>query len=193
MFDAGVISAREAASVTRCVSYGDSCHFSLDRVNELQCEIGEDWHDRKEERPLQACCEPAPGGEVQMPLQLWKSRFDADEGILYAGRVREKARVVRTERRQYACTGVRYPRAVDGSAMANYYYYCVGDDFGPFCLKSPFPLKPKNFPPQRAAPYMSPKGLIIPANILIDSARKMRRSPSLCTISPDPKFDSKQV
>lgn len=93
MFDAGVISAREAASVTRCVSYGDSCHFSLDRVNELQCEIGEDWHDRKGERPLQACCEPAPGGEVQMPLQLWKSRFDADEGILYAGRVREKARV----------------------------------------------------------------------------------------------------
>src|SRR5258707_3312194 len=68
--------------------------------------------------------------------QQYLQRFDADEGILYVGRAQEKARVVRTERRRCARTGMSYPWVVDGSAMVNhYYFYCVDDDFGPFFLK----------------------------------------------------------
>jgi hypothetical protein len=69
--------------------------------------------------------------------QQYLQRFDADEGILYVGRAQEKARVVRTERRRCAHTGMSYPWVVDGSAMVNhyYYFYCVDDDFGPFFLK----------------------------------------------------------
>jgi hypothetical protein len=63
-------------------------------------------------------------------------QFDADEGVLYVGRAQEKARVVRTERRRCARTGMSYPWVVEGSAMVNhYYFYCVDDDFGPFFLK----------------------------------------------------------
>jgi hypothetical protein len=63
-------------------------------------------------------------------------QFDADEGVLYVGRAQEKARVVRTERRRCARTGMSYPWVVDGSAMVNhYYFYCVDADFGPFFLK----------------------------------------------------------
>ena len=36
-------------------------------------------------------------------------QFDADEGVLYVGRAQEKARVVRTERRRCARTGMSYP------------------------------------------------------------------------------------
>jgi hypothetical protein len=62
-------------------------------------------------------------------------QFDANEGILYVGRAQEKARVVRTERRRCARTGMSYPWVVGGSAMVNhYYFYCVDDDFGPFFL-----------------------------------------------------------
>src|ERR1700712_448809 len=78
--------------------------------------------------------------------QQYLQRFDADEGILYVGRAQEKARVVRTERRRCARTGMSYPRVVDGSAMVNhYYFYCVDDDFGPFFLKfcSYFPYNAK--------------------------------------------------
>lgn len=51
-------------------------------------------------------------------------------------RAQEKARVMRTERRRSATTGMSYPWVVDGSAIVNhYYFYCVDDDFGPFCLK----------------------------------------------------------
>ncbi|MGF7137474.1 hypothetical protein P3T40_008987 [Paraburkholderia sp. EB58] len=72
-------------------------------------------------------------------------QFDADEGVLYVGRAQEKARVVRTERRRCARTGMSYPCVIEGSAMVNhYYFYCVDDDFGPFFLKfcSYFPYKP---------------------------------------------------
>src|SRR6478672_3398881 len=78
--------------------------------------------------------------------QQYLQRFDADEGILYVGRAQEKARVVRTERRRCARTGMSYPWVVDGSAMVNhYYFYCVDDDFGPFFLKfcSYFPYNAK--------------------------------------------------
>jgi hypothetical protein len=72
--------------------------------------------------------------------------FDADEGVLYVGRAQEKARVVRTERRRCARTGMTYPWVVDGSAMVNhYYFYCVDSDFGAFFLKfcSYFPYNAK--------------------------------------------------
>lgn len=72
--------------------------------------------------------------------------FDAAEGVLYVGRAQEKARVVRTERRRSATTGMTYPWVVDGSAMVNhYYFYCVDRDFGPFFLKfcSYFPYNAK--------------------------------------------------
>src|SRR5438445_3945742 len=73
-------------------------------------------------------------------------RFDADEGVLYVGRAQEKARVVRTERRRCARTGMTYPWVVDGSAMVNhFYFYCVDEDFGPFFIKfcSYFPYSAK--------------------------------------------------
>jgi hypothetical protein len=78
--------------------------------------------------------------------QQYLKRFDADEGVLYIGRAQEKARVVRTERRRCARTGMSYPWVVDGSAMVNhYYFYCVDSDFGPFFLKfcSYFPYNAK--------------------------------------------------
>ena len=73
-------------------------------------------------------------------------QFAADEGVLYVGRAQEKARVVRTERRRCARTGMSYPWVVDGSAMVNhYYFYCVDQEFGPFFLKfcSYFPYNAK--------------------------------------------------
>jgi len=78
--------------------------------------------------------------------QEYLHQFSADEGVLYVGRAQEKARVVRTERRRNATTGMTYPWVVDGSAMVNhYYFYCVDDDFGPFFLKfcSYFPYNAK--------------------------------------------------
>jgi hypothetical protein len=58
--------------------------------------------------------------------QQYLQRFEADEGSLYAGRAKGKARVVRTERRRCARTGMSYPWVVDGSVMVNHYYsYCV--------------------------------------------------------------------
>ncbi|MBK7001912.1 MAG: hypothetical protein IPH35_18680 [Rhodoferax sp.] len=73
-------------------------------------------------------------------------KFNADEGVLYVGRAQEKARVVRTERRRSATTGMSSPWVVDSSAMVNhYYFYCVDEDFGPFFLKfcSYFPYNAK--------------------------------------------------
>ncbi|MGX6566879.1 hypothetical protein [Cupriavidus necator] len=78
--------------------------------------------------------------------QQYLQQFDADEGVLYVGRAQEKARVVRTERRRCARTGMSYPWVVDGSAMVNhYYFYCVDGDFGPLFLKfcSYFPYNAK--------------------------------------------------
>src|SRR4029079_13150571 len=78
--------------------------------------------------------------------QQYLQQFDAEEGVLYVGRAQEKARVVRTERRRNAATGMTYPWVVDGSAMVNhFYFYCVDRDFGPFFLKfcSYFPYNAK--------------------------------------------------
>jgi hypothetical protein len=78
--------------------------------------------------------------------QAYLRDFEAEEGVLYVGRAQEKARVVRTERRRNARTGMSYPWVVDGTAMVNhYYFYCVDGDFGPFFLKfcSYFPYNAK--------------------------------------------------
>ena len=78
--------------------------------------------------------------------QQYLQSFEADEGVLYIGSAQEKARIVRTERRRCARTGMTYPWVVDSSAMVNhYYFYCVDRDFGPFFLKfcSYFPYNAK--------------------------------------------------
>ena len=67
------------------------------------------------------------------------------EGVLYIGKAQEKARVVRTERREDPVRGP-YPWLVSSTAMVNHYYvYAVDDDFGPFFLKfcSYFPYNAK--------------------------------------------------
>src|SRR6266700_1901533 len=78
--------------------------------------------------------------------QQYLRRFKATEGVLYVGKAQEKARVMRTERRQSGTTGATYPWIVESTAMVNhYYFYCVDQDFGPFFLKfcSYFPYNAK--------------------------------------------------
>ena len=61
--------------------------------------------------------------------------FSGTEGVLYIGKAQEKARVLRTERRQHPKFGP-YPWLVSSTAMVNHYYvYAVDRDFGPFFLK----------------------------------------------------------
>jgi hypothetical protein len=68
--------------------------------------------------------------------QQYLRRFKATEGVLYVGKAQEKARVMRTERRQSRTSGATYPWIVESTAMVNhYYFYCVDQDFGPFFLK----------------------------------------------------------
>ena len=78
--------------------------------------------------------------------QKYLGRFAQHEGVLYAGKAQEKARVMRTERRRSRFTGGTYPWIVESTAMVNhYYFYCVDEDFGPFFLKfcSYFPYNAK--------------------------------------------------
>jgi hypothetical protein len=64
------------------------------------------------------------------------ARFQGAEGILFIGVAQEKARLPRTERRQHAQTGVRYPWVVEATGYVNHYYvYAVDADCGPFFLK----------------------------------------------------------
>jgi hypothetical protein len=63
-------------------------------------------------------------------------KFTAEEGIVFIGKVQEKAPVFRTEKRRNPRTGQSYPWIVKSSAMVNQYYiYAVDRDFGPFFLK----------------------------------------------------------
>ena len=48
-------------------------------------------------------------------------RWDDREGVLYIGKAQERARVVRTERRQHPETGSWYPWLVASTAMVNQY------------------------------------------------------------------------
>jgi DNA-binding HxlR family transcriptional regulator len=78
--------------------------------------------------------------------QRYLRGFAGEEGVLYVGKAQEKARVMRTERRQSRYTGGTYPWIVESTAMVNhYYFYCVDEDFGPFFLKfcSYFPYNAK--------------------------------------------------
>ena len=57
------------------------------------------------------------------------------EQVLYAGVAQEKQRVFRTEKRTNPVTGATYPGLVPSTGVVNqYYWYCVGEDFGPVCF-----------------------------------------------------------
>jgi len=74
------------------------------------------------------------------------ARFTGTDGVLFIGVAQEKARMPRTERRQHAGTGVRYPWVVETTGYVNYYYiYAVDADMGPFFIKfcSYFPYNGK--------------------------------------------------
>ena len=61
--------------------------------------------------------------------------FAGPEGVLYAGRAREKSNVWRTQRRHHS-DGSSYAWLVRASAFINFFYfYCVDADFGPFFVK----------------------------------------------------------
>jgi hypothetical protein len=63
------------------------------------------------------------------------ARFTGSEGVLFVGRVQEKTRVFRTEKRRDAA-GRAYPWIIKTTSMVNqWYFYCVDADFGPFFLK----------------------------------------------------------
>src|SRR4029078_4180938 len=72
--------------------------------------------------------------------------FSDAERVVFSAEPREKASVFRTEKRTNPDTGKKYPWIVKSTAMANqYYFYCMDEDFGPFCLKfsSYFPYNAK--------------------------------------------------
>jgi len=61
--------------------------------------------------------------------------FTGPDGVLYAGRAREKSNVWRTQRRCHA-DGSSCAWLVRASAFINFFcFYCVDADFGPFFLK----------------------------------------------------------
>ena len=65
--------------------------------------------------------------------------------MLYIGKAQEKARVLRTERRDDPVHGP-YPWLASSTAMVNHYYvYLVDEDFGPLFVKfcSYFPYNAK--------------------------------------------------
>jgi DNA-binding PadR family transcriptional regulator len=71
-----------------------------------------------------------------MAAHLARGPAPAPEGIVFVGRAQEKARVIRTERRQNPTTGQPYPWLVRSTAPVNhFYFYGVDADFGPFFLK----------------------------------------------------------
>ena len=77
--------------------------------------------------------------------QAYLRGFSDTEGVLYIGKAQEKARVVRTERREDPVRGP-YPWLASSTAMVNHYYaYLVDQDFGPLFLKfcSYFPYNAK--------------------------------------------------
>ena len=74
------------------------------------------------------------------------SDFEGDEGVLFVGVAQEKAAVCRTRRQYNSSTGASYAWLYKTTAYVNYYYfYCLDDDFGPFCIKlcSYFPYNGK--------------------------------------------------
>ena len=79
---------------------------------------------------------------TQKRLRNW----NGSEGVLYVGKAQERARVLRTQRRQDPVSGAGYPWLFPSTAMVNQYYFYVFDgDFGPlfvkFCSYFPFNAK----------------------------------------------------
>ena len=65
-------------------------------------------------------------------------RWPGGEGVLFVGKAQEKARVVRSERREHEPSGSHYVQLVHDTAMVNHYYvylYLFDDDFGPMFVK----------------------------------------------------------
>lgn len=72
--------------------------------------------------------------------------FSGNEGVVFIGKIQEKAPSIRTQRRINPVTGAAFPWLYKTTAMVNqYYFYCKDSDFGPFFLKfsSYFPYNAK--------------------------------------------------
>jgi len=68
--------------------------------------------------------------------QAYLASFSGAEGILFAGKAQEKARVYRTEKRRNPETGRTYPWISWSTAMVNaWYFYGLDAEFGPFFCK----------------------------------------------------------
>lgn len=68
--------------------------------------------------------------------QAYLARCGGQEGILFAGKAQEKARVFRTEKRRNPETGRSYPWISWSTAMVNaWYFYGLDAESGPFFLK----------------------------------------------------------
>jgi hypothetical protein len=79
-------------------------------------------------------------------MQERLAQFSKKEGVVFIGVAQEKAKVPRTERRQFGEGKGSIPWISYSTAMVNFYYfYCVDEDFGPFFLKfcSYFPYTAK--------------------------------------------------
>lgn len=65
----------------------------------------------------------------------YRARCHGGEGVLFLGKAQEEAAAFRTEKRTDS-SGKKYPWIVKSATPVNQlYFYCVGDDFGPFFLK----------------------------------------------------------
>lgn len=68
--------------------------------------------------------------------QQYLREWSGEEGVLYVGKIQEKARVMRTQSSTDAATGQRSTQLVAATAMPNaYYFYLYDDDFGPLFIK----------------------------------------------------------
>jgi hypothetical protein len=66
---------------------------------------------------------------------VYRNRFQGNEGILFLGKVQEKATVFRTEKRTSEA-GKKYAWIVKSATPVNqFYFYGIDEDFGPFFLK----------------------------------------------------------
>lgn len=64
------------------------------------------------------------------------ARWGGQEGVVFLGKAREKARVLGTGKRQHPQSGAPYPSIVAKTALVNQWYvYLVDADFGPLFLK----------------------------------------------------------
>ena len=68
--------------------------------------------------------------------QEYLRKWPSNEGVLFVGKVQQKARVMRTQAYTDTATGKRRMRLVASGAMPRaYYFYLKVDDFGPLFIK----------------------------------------------------------